>query len=66
MLARDRLPSTVAGIWIVVILLVLWQLFVIWAAFMNGYCAIRFLQQAWIAERNWQNGKAECQMANAA
>jgi hypothetical protein len=65
MLARDRVPSTVAGIWIVVILLVLWQLFVIWAALMNGYCAIRFLQQAWIAERNWRSGSAECPMAHA-
>jgi succinate dehydrogenase hydrophobic anchor subunit len=64
-LAVHGLPSSIAGMWAVAAVIIPWQLFVIWAAFMNGYCAMRFLQQAWIAERNWQRGNAELEMSNA-
>jgi hypothetical protein len=64
-LARFGFPLSGPRMWAVIGVVVLWQLFVIWAAFMNGYCALRFLQQAWVAERNWRSGSLEFRAANA-
>jgi hypothetical protein len=39
--------------------MLVWLLFLVWSAFMNGYCAFCFLQQSWIADQRWREQKSE-------
>jgi hypothetical protein len=43
---------------VLVAAIVLWMLFVIWTAFMNLYCAIRFRQQSRLAAERWRRQSA--------
>jgi len=39
-------------------LVVVWMLFVIWAGIVNLYCALRFIEQSWIAQERWRSQAA--------
>jgi hypothetical protein len=48
-IVRTYWLSSTSEIWILLGVMVCWLLFVIWTGFMNLYCAVRFLQQSWLA-----------------
>ncbi len=41
-------------VFVLLVVIVCWLLFVIWTGFMNLYCAVRFMQQSWLAQEHWR------------
>jgi hypothetical protein len=48
-IVRTNWIRSTSDIWMLLGVMVCWLLFVIWTGFMNMYCAVRFLQQSWLA-----------------